>query len=93
MASLVVTTSTHCIKVVFNDYSTAFGMTKGVWQKTSIRFELDSSGNYVRVYIGNSPDFCVNHDGSNGSLKIDTIDATTPSSVSDTYDKLIALLG
>lgn len=46
----------------------------------------------VTVTVDDEPQWVVSYNGTYG-MTIDTVDGATPSSESDLYDKLIALLG
>jgi hypothetical protein len=90
MANLVVTSTTNTIKVVFND-TPADGITQGAWRKDKvISFRLHDT--YIDV-ITMGIDFQVSHTATAGCLIIDSVDGVAPSSLSDLYNKLTALLG
>lgn len=93
MANTVITSTTNSIKVVFNDDSSKVGIDKGTWNKGSIiAFKLHSD--HVSAETNDSVGRWIVDDGTNsiGALIIDTIDGASPSSLSDLYDKLIALI-
>lgn len=92
MANIVITSTTNSIKVDFGDYAASLGMSKGVWRKEQVRFNLKPSNLFVEALIYNEPPFAVSFDGSTGTLQVDSIDTVTPTSNSDLYDKLIALI-
>lgn len=92
MANIVVTSTTNSIKVDFGVYSSSLGFSKGVWRKEKVRFNLKHSSTYVDVLVDGEPDFAVTYDGSTGTLQIDSINGVAPTSNSDLYDKLIALI-
>mgnify|MGYP006323221309 CR=1 FL=1 len=89
MANLVVTSTTNTIDVAFNDLATTAGMESGTWHKQRITFQLMVSDSFVRVLVIGEPSWAVSFDGSSGTLTIDTV---APTSNSDLYDKLIALI-
>jgi hypothetical protein len=92
MANIVVTTTTGSILVDFGVYSTPLGMSKGVWRKdTLININLRTDG--VLVDIEGQSDWLVSFDGKVGTFQIDSIDGVAPTSDSDLFDKLKALLG
>lgn len=92
MANLVITSTTNCVKVVFNDFATVAGMVELTLRKDKITaFELTTT--LIRVHIANTPEWRVSLDGTDSSLRIDTIDSATPSSLSDLHTKLSTLLG
>lgn len=90
MANIVVRSTTNSIKVDFGVYATALGVTKGCWRKERVRFNLSSA--YVNAIVYDEPDFAVSFDGATGTFQIDSVDGAAPSSNSDLYDKLIALI-
>jgi hypothetical protein len=91
MANIVVTTTTTSIKVDFGTYASQLDMSKGTWNKSFImNFLLRTDG--VLIDIQGQPDWIVSFDGSVGTFQIDSVNAVTPTSNSDLYDKLIALI-
>ena len=92
MANLVVTSTTNTIDVAFNDLATTAGMESGTWHKQRITFQLMVSDSFVRVLVIGEPSWAVSFDGSSGTLTIDTVAGVAPTSNSDLYDKLIALI-
>ena len=92
MANIVITSSTNNIAVVFNDMETLVGIKKGNWHKEKITFQLMPSDAFVKVLVLNEPTWAVSFDGSSGTMQIDSINASAPTSNSDLYDKLIAIL-
>jgi hypothetical protein len=92
MANIVVTTTTGSILVDFGVYSTPLGMSKGAWHKeTLINVNLRTDG--ILVDIAGQPDWMVSFDGKVGTFQIDSVDGVAPTSDSDLFDKLKALLG
>jgi hypothetical protein len=91
MADLVVTSTTNSIRVTFNDASVHAKMSKGTWNKTRITFQLSQDDSYVRVLVIGEPAWAVSYDGV-GGLKIDTVNGDVPTSNSDLYDKLTAII-
>jgi hypothetical protein len=71
---------------------TAANMKKGVWNKSRITFQLALSDTHVDVLVIGEPSWGVSFDGSSSTLQIDSIDGVSPTSNSDLYDKLIALI-
>lgn len=91
MANIVVTSTTDSILVVFNIYATPLNIIKGCWNKGYINsFLLRNDG--VIVDIENQADWLVSFDGSGGTFQIDSINGVAPTSNSDLYDKLNALI-
>ena len=93
MANIVITTTADQIEIVSNDLAIPSGSSKAVHRREnleSISMSPDESAVYVRLRsFGEAP---VSHDGSNGTLQIDTIDGAAPTSMNDLYDKLKALI-
>ena len=92
MANIVITSSTNSIKVDFGIYSTSLGLSKAVWRKEDVHFNLKHSNEFVEALVYNTNSFAVSFDGSSNTLQIDSIDAVAPTSNSDLYTKLIALI-
>lgn len=91
MANLVITSTTDSIKVVFNDYASAAGYSKGTWNKRYVR-DITLNGHLVTVDINGGQEWTVSYNSQNGALIVDTIDGAAPTSASDLYDKLVALI-
>lgn len=94
MANLVITSTANSILVSMNDYFVK-GITqgkKGVWRKENISLKLRL--NCILVSIQNEEDWLVSdvENLNNRILQIDSIDGNSPSSLSNLYDKLAALL-
>lgn len=93
MANIVVTSTTNAIKVVFND-ETQFGMVKGTFAKDSIS-TATLTASTVNIVMDNGFEWQVTHDSGNTEPSIgivDSVDAVAPSSLSDLYDKISALI-
>lgn len=93
MTNTVVTSTTNTISVVFNDDASITGIIKGVWNKSSINsIKLHTAHVSAETSDGQGR-WIMTHTTSANMLKIDTVNGVEPSSLSDLYDKLIALLG
>lgn len=98
MANLVVTSTTNSIKVEFNDqpfFDRRDGQTytKGTWLKSEIaNIKLNTSTDAVIVLEKDRFEWRVSSGGTSGTFTVDTVDGAAPSSDSDLYDKLIALI-
>jgi len=92
MANLVITANTNDIAVSFNDLAAAVGIKKGNWHKARITFQLMPSDAFVKVLVLNEPTWAVSFNGAADTLQIDSVASVAPTSNSDLYDKLIALL-
>lgn len=90
MANIVVTSTTNAIKVVFNDMSTYSKMDKGTWRKESIT-AIHLTSDAIELIARGDDTWRVNLTGTN-ALIVDSIDGVAPSSLSDLYDKLVALI-
>lgn len=92
MANIVVTSSANNFIVEFNDYASFTGIKKAVWEKLDISFQLTHNDEFVRVCVKNEPSWAVTFDGNGNTLQIDMVVGVAPTSNSDLYDKLIALI-
>lgn len=93
MANTVITSTTNSIKVVFNDDSTLAGnLSKGTWVKSEISHVGLKSDHIVVVTKDESRWTVSNATNTSNYLKVDSVDAASPSSLSDLYDKLVALI-
>jgi len=90
MANIVVTSTTNSIKVDFGVLNTFAD--KGVWRKEEVSFYLKTGASFIIVKVHNDTPFAVSWDGSTGTLQIDSVGGVAPTSNSDLYDKLIALI-
>lgn len=93
MPNTVVTSTTNSIKVVFNDDSSKVGIDKGTWNKSAVTsFKLYTD--HVSAETIDAVGRWIVDDGTNsiGALIIDSVDGASPSSLSDLYDKLVALI-
>ena len=93
MANLVITSTTKTIKVDFGTLSsTGFLPVKGVWMKDYvIRFSLEHNNDFVKAQTVGEPEWQLSFDGVNG-LQVDSVDGVVPTSNSDLYNKLDALI-
>lgn len=98
MANLVVTSSTNSISVAFNDqpfFDSRTGGTysKGTWMKSYISsIKLINGGAYVNVLENDGFEWMVSQNGASGTFTVDSVNAVAPTSNSDLYDKLIAII-
>jgi len=93
MANTVITSTTNSVKVVFNDDSTKVGIDKGTWRKEAIAdFKLHTD--HVSAETNGGVGRWIMDDGANSldALIVDSVDGVAPTSLSDLYDKLIALI-
>lgn len=94
MPNVVITDTTNTIRVDFGDYASATGFKKGSWPKDKIEhFKLDSDDEYVFALTQLDPRWALSFNGSTGTFQVDSVNGVAPTSNSDLYDKLIALLG
>jgi hypothetical protein len=92
MANVVITTTANRINVVFNDASSEVGMDKGSWRKDHV-LHVQLKTDHVEVQMdGSEHRWEVVDAAASNYLVIDTIDGAGPTSLSDLYDKLIAML-
>lgn len=91
MANIVITTTTNTIKVDFGAYSTVLdGQEAGTYQKRDIHFYKFSDR--VRAILIGEKEWDVAYTATTGCFIIDSIDGVAPTSNSDLYTKLIALI-
>ena len=90
MANIVITT-TNAINVDFGVYSTTLEFSKGSWRKDNI-INIKHLTSCIEVNVLSEKEWLVSFDGAGTSLQIDSIDGVAPTSNSDLYDKLIALI-
>lgn len=92
MPNVVVTSTANSIKVVFNDYAAAAMMDKGAWSNSEIS-NIILHSNHVEVITKDGERWILSHTtNSINALIIDSIDGIAPSSLSDLYDKMAALI-
>jgi hypothetical protein len=92
MANIVITSTTNSIKVDFGVLGTGNLPKKGAWEKDKIiKIELLPSDAFVKITNLGENEWQVSYDGNNG-MQIDSVDGVAPTSNSDLYDKLIALI-
>lgn len=91
MANLVVTSTTNTIQVSFNDYyPDTYEFSKGTWRKDHLQtIQLNS---VIHINIEGELPWLVSHNGSGGSFQIDSVNGVAPASLSDLYDKLVAMI-
>ena len=92
MANIAVTSSTSNFIIDFGDYVSVTGIKKATWQKQRISFRLMASDSFVQVLVVGEPNWAVSFNGSANTLQIDSVNSVAPTSNSDLYDKLIALI-
>lgn len=98
MAFITVISTANSIKVDFGVYSGAPVSTgsipkKRCFRKEYIVFTLVADESLIEAAtIYNSLTFPVTFNGAAGTFKVDTIDGIAPTSNTDLYDKLIALI-
>jgi len=91
MANTVITSTTNSIKVVFNDDSSKVAFDKAIWRKSDIKY-MTLTSNHIEIVYGNGMLLVSDRSNARGDLIVDTVNAAGPSSLSDLYDKLIALI-
>ena len=92
------TNTIKCDNGVYSGVAGALGIIqkKATFRKDEIfRISLSPDESYVQVLFKSREKnyFILSFNGSAGTLQVDTIDSVAPTSNSDLYDKLIALLG
>ena len=99
MAFIVMTSTTNTIKCDNGVYSGVTGplgviQKKATFRKDDIfRVSLQPTELYVEVQFKSRSDyFLLSFNGTAGTLQVDLIDGVAPTSNSDLYDKLLALI-
>lgn len=94
MAKLEITTTTNTLKFVTNEYATAFGMDKSVWNIKDIQSVklINRPTSYVEVSFLTSTKFAFTFDGATGT-EVETVNGVAPVSNSDLFDKLVTAIG
>ena len=88
--NLTITTTTNAVKVNFND-SPLGDVVKGIWRKDKI-LSIHNHGTYIEVLTFEGS-FQLSNAALAGCYVIDSVDGAAPSSLSDLFDKLSAMLG
>lgn len=92
MANTVVTSTTNAVKVVFNDDPNKGQYSKGTYSKSAIE-TVYLNGNHVEVICADTRRWVLSHTtNSIKALIIDSVDGVAPTSLSDLYDKISALI-
>jgi hypothetical protein len=99
MANIVMVSTTNSVKVDNGVYSGVIGalgviQKKATFRKDDIfRISLEPTEAYVEVqFKSRTSYFILSFNGTAGTLQVDLIDAVAPTSNSDLYDKLVALI-
>lgn len=93
MANIIVTSTTNTIQVTFGVYESSVIPKKGTWHKEYIQsFSLMPSDSFVKGRTVGEPEWQLSFNGTN-SMQVDSVNGVAPTSNSDLYDKLVALLG
>lgn len=100
MANLVITSSTNGVHIdngIYVGIEAALGVIqkKVSFRKDDVRrIALAPSDANVNVWLVEmNVTFMLSFDGSTGTLQVDSVDGVAPTSNSDLYDKLKALIG
>ena len=92
MAFLVVTSTTNSVRFVSNDYATAFGWSKRTRLKSSL-VTITLHSNFVEYLVGEQQKYYIHYAANpDNALIVDSIDGVAPTSLSDLYDKMIAVV-
>lgn len=89
---LDITSTANAIKVDFDDESSKVGMDKGTWLKSVVE-EVHLRNDHVEIITSHGIRLSLVQ-VANGSqtMLVDTVDTVAPSSLSDLYDKISALI-
>lgn len=92
MANLVVVSTINSVKFEANDYASAFGWSKRTRLKSSL-ITITLHPNLVEYLVGTTDKYYIHYTtNAYNALIVDSIDSVAPTSNSDLYDKLIALI-
>ena len=97
---MVMVSTTNSIKVdngIYSGVSGALGVIqkKATFRKDEVfRFSLAPDESYVQILFKDreNAQFILSFNGATGTLQVDSIDGVAPTSNSDLYDKLTALI-
>lgn len=90
MPNITVTSTTNAIKVDFGDYYPTLQFSKATFDKKHIEsIKLDSS---VQINMDKEISWLVTYDGASGTYQVDSVDSVAPTSNTDLYNKLSALI-
>ncbi len=93
MANIVVTSTTNSITVDFGVYASGDTIpTKRTYNKSKNIFFMSQWTNEVTVISEGSPEWHLAYIATTGCFIVDSIDGATPSSNSDLFTKLSALI-
>lgn len=92
MANITVTSTTNSIIADFGDYGIFIGRLRGVWRKNNVE-AISLYNDRITVITLGGESFEVAHVETNGAFVIDAVDGVVPSSLTDLFTKLAALLG
>lgn len=90
MANIVITSTTNSIKIVWNNQAEQWS--KECWHKSSAHFCLEKNNLFIQAIEDNGTSIALSFDGATGTKQVDSVDGVEPTSNSDLYDKLIALI-
>lgn len=92
MANTVVTSTTNAVKVDFGSDPSKPAYSKATYTKANIEY-VRLNGNHVEVVAADSARWILSDVvNSINALKVDTVDSVAPTSLSDLYDKISALI-
>ena len=95
---VIITSTTNAIKVDFNgnnfqEFVDHDQFSKGVWRIDHMSdIKLESNSDYVLVTEEDGHTWTVSYNTYDGALVVDTVDGVAPTSNSDLFDKLSALI-
>jgi hypothetical protein len=92
MANLVVTSTINSVRFIANDYTNPFEWSKRTRLKSSI-VTITLHPDYVEYLVGENGKYYLHYTSNPyNALIVDSIDGVAPSSLSDLYDKMIAVV-
>lgn len=92
MPNTVVTSTTNAVKVDFGDDPNKGPHSKATFAKTDIEY-IRLNGNHVEVVAGDSARWILSHETNTiKALTVDSVDGTGPTSLSNLFDLISALI-
>ena len=93
MANIVITSTTNSIKADFGVYAPTIKIKKGAWRRDLITsFQLADGDEFIVAYVVGENRWNLSYTNGSANLIVDSVDGVAPTSNSDLYDKLIALI-
>src|SRR3990172_10260578 len=93
MSNITITSTANTIELNYGDYAAAIGLSKSLVVKSGVKFvNLAVASAYVETAVNNLTLPLV-YIASGSFYIVDSVDGVAPTSNSDLYDKMAALIG